>query len=272
MLTRLRPPAWPAIFGIPEPSAVAKGKTLFKDQCESCHASIDRTDLKSEIRIKQTWLSDSETPKTDLAMTCNAYGKRAKTGVLQGTVTPRDPHKLENEAPVRDMVQVTIGGAINNQHWAVMKSIALSFLRLQPDPEVIPFVGGSGSDDTEAVKAFGKAKALSECLQAGRGYKARPLNGIWATAPYLHNGSVPTLYDLLLPADERPKSFYVGSREFDPNKVGFVTTESAENSFLFQTRDASGKIIDGNSNIGHEYGTGLAKSDREAVVAYLKTL
>jgi hypothetical protein len=51
-----------------------------------------------------------------------------------------------------------------------------------------------------------------------------------------------------------------------------VTTESAENSFLFQTRDASGKIIDGNSNIGHEYGTGLAKSDREALVAYLKTL
>jgi RoxA-like, cytochrome c-like len=176
-------------------------QTLFKDQCESCHASIDRTDLKSEIRIKQTWLRDSETPKTDLAMTCNAYGKRAKTGVLQGTVTPRDPHKLENEAPVRDMVQVTIGGAINNQQWAVMKGIALSFLRLQPDPVVIPFVGGSGSDDTEAVKAFGKAKALSEWLQAGRGYKARPLNGIWATAPYLHNGSVPTLYDLLLPAD-----------------------------------------------------------------------
>src|SRR5690625_3270750 len=60
-------------------------------------------------------------------------------------------------------------------------------------------------------------------------YKARPLNGIWATAPYLHNGSVPTLYDLLLPAkrpddpedgEYRPDEFMVGSREFDPIKVG----------------------------------------------------
>jgi hypothetical protein len=66
-------------------------------------------------------------------------------------------------------------------------------------------------------------------------YKARPLNGIWATAPYLHNGSVPSLYELLLsarrdddepaegePAPEfRPDEFVVGSQEFDPIKVGF---------------------------------------------------
>ncbi len=59
-------------------------------------------------------------------------------------------------------------------------------------------------------------------------YKARSLNGIWATAPYLHNGSVPTLYDLLLPVNAReaapkarPVTFKVGAREFDPVKVGF---------------------------------------------------
>jgi len=51
--------------------------------------------------------------------------------------------------------------------------------------------------------------------------QGRSLNGIWATAPYLHNGSVPTLWDLLLPASQRPKSFKVGAREFDPDKVGF---------------------------------------------------
>src|SRR5690606_24698234 len=63
-------------------------------------------------------------------------------------------------------------------------------------------------------------------------YKARSLNGIWATAPYLHNGSVPSLYDLLLPkkrpgdpeeGEYRPDEFMVGSREFDPVKVGFRT-------------------------------------------------
>jgi hypothetical protein len=54
-------------------------------------------------------------------------------------------------------------------------------------------------------------------------YEARPLDGIWAIAPYLHNGSVPGLCQLLLPAKDRMKKFYVGTREFDPLNVGFVT-------------------------------------------------
>ncbi|HXN89839.1 MAG TPA: hypothetical protein VN890_10925 [Methylocella sp.] len=64
-----------------------------------------------------------------------------------------------------------------------------------------------------------------------------------ATAPCLHNGSVPTLYDLLLPPSDRPTSFYAGTREFDPVKVGFKTEQSAENSFLFRVFDAQGKPI-----------------------------
>ena len=53
-------------------------------------------------------------------------------------------------------------------------------------------------------------------------YKARPLNGIWTGAPYLHNGSVPNLYELLLPAADRSKTFYLGSWEYDPVTVGYV--------------------------------------------------
>ncbi len=56
-----------------------------------------------------------------------------------------------------------------------------------------------------------------------RSYVARRLDGIWATAPYLHNGSVPTLHDLLLPANERPASFAIGHRNFDPVRVGYLT-------------------------------------------------
>ena len=52
-------------------------------------------------------------------------------------------------------------------------------------------------------------------------YRARPLNGVWATAPYLHNGSVPSLYWMLKPAAERPKQFCMGTRDFDPQQVGF---------------------------------------------------
>jgi hypothetical protein len=98
-----------------------------------------------------------------------------------------------------------------------------------------------------------------------------PAGGKSATAPYLHNGSVPTLYDLLLPPSDRPKSFYVGTREFDPVKVGFKTEQSAENSFLFRVFDDRGKPIQGNLNSGHDYNNaGLSAADREALVEYMK--
>jgi hypothetical protein len=72
-------------------------------------------------------------------------------------------------------------------------------------------------------------------------YKARPLNGIWATAPFLHNGSVPNLYQLLLPDNQRVKTFSVGSREFDPENVGYRT----DAGFEFKTH------LPGNLNTGH---------------------
>ena len=66
----------------------------------------------------------------------------------------------------------------------------------------------------------GTASASSTCRRSSPAYKPRPLAGIWATAPFLHNGSVPTMYDLLSPVSERPKTFRVGSREYDPQKLG----------------------------------------------------
>lgn len=127
-----------------------------------------------------------------------------------------------------------------------------------------------------ATVAPDKIAQLKECLADDSpilGYKFRPLTGIWATAPYLHNGSVPTLYDLLLPPTDRPKSFYVGTREFDPVKVGFKTGQSADNSFLFRVFDDQGKPIQGNLNSGHDYNNAsLSEADREALVEYMKGL
>jgi len=106
-------------------------------------------------------------------------------------------------------------------------------------------------------------------------YKVRPLNGIWATPPYLHNGSVPNLYALLSPVDERPKKFYLGSREYDPANVGY-RTESFPGGFEFDTS------IRGNRNTGHEFsnekqkpgviGAALSPDERRALIEYLKTL
>lgn len=96
-------------------------------------------------------------------------------------------------------------------------------------------------------------------------YKATPLAGVWSTAPYLHNGSVASLFELLLPAEKRMKSFHLGDREFDPKHVGYRTGPSA-GSFRYDTARP------GQSNRGHEYGTHLGDPDRWALVEFLKTL
>jgi hypothetical protein len=127
-------------------------------------------------------------------------------------------------------------------------------------------------------------------------YKGRSLNGIWATAPYLHNGSVPTLYHLMLPKrvnedayaehyaaacpgeapEFRPDSFIVGSRAFLPEEVGF--RYAGYDGFEMDTR------LPSNANSGHEYAAGrtaqmngevlapLCKAQRLALLEYLKTL
>lgn len=95
-------------------------------------------------------------------------------------------------------------------------------------------------------------------------YKARPLNGVWATAPYLHNGSVLNMDDLLKPASQRMTSFHLGSREFDPVKMGYVDA----GDFTFDTTAQPG-----NSNAGHEYGSKVfIDTERAELIEYLKTL
>ena len=109
-------------------------------------------------------------------------------------------------------------------------------------------------------------------------YKARPLDGIWATPPYLHNGAVANLYQMLVPVEQRDKCFFVGAREFDPVNVGY-RTEEVDGAFELCTDTT------GNSNAGHEfreqggaeYGDGiigreLTDEERWAIVEYLKTL
>ena len=100
------------------------------------------------------------------------------------------------------------------------------------------------------------------------GYKVPFLDGIWSRGPYLHNGSVPSLRDLLTPANHRPTEFYRGYDVFDPVNVGFIVSgEAAEKEgTLFQV------AAKGNSNRGHEFGTALSEQQKNALLEYLKTL
>lgn len=113
-------------------------------------------------------------------------------------------------------------------------------------------------------------------FRAPLAYPARPMGGYWATAPYLHTGSVPNLYELLSPVDERSATFYLGNLEFDPEKVG-PHHEKFRGGFKYDTR------IAGNSNAGHEFkdapkgtkgviGPSLTPEERMAIIEYMKII
>ena len=120
-----------------------------------------------------------------------------------------------------------------------------------------------------ALNAYGNGHAwtFSKFMKTA-GYVAVPLDGVWLTAPYLHNGSVPTIADLLEPVADRPTKFWTGYDLYDPARLGFVT----------QGADAerAGTAFDvtrpGNSNAGHLYGTTLSPAEKQALLEYLKTL
>jgi mono/diheme cytochrome c family protein len=100
------------------------------------------------------------------------------------------------------------------------------------------------------------------------GYVALGLDGVWARAPYLHNGSVPSLRDLLEPAENRPKIFYRGYDVYDPQRVGFISDVSSRAGREFFKYDTA---LKGNGNGGHAYGTSLPPADKDALIEYLKT-
>ena len=115
-------------------------------------------------------------------------------------------------------------------------------------------------------------------LRYNEGYQAPPLDGVWATAPYLHNGSVPTLHHLLKSSD-RPRlftrSYRTGVDDYDLERVGWKVTELSAPPPA-RSRDEARKVYDtsqpGRSNAGHTYGDELTDDERRAVVEYLKTL
>jgi mono/diheme cytochrome c family protein len=102
------------------------------------------------------------------------------------------------------------------------------------------------------------------------GYANQPLDGLWLRAPYLHNGSVPSIRALLEPASARPPVFYTGYDVYDFAAMGFVTSgpDAEAHGWRYDTK------LPGNHSSGHEgreYGTSLSDADKRALIEYLKT-
>jgi cytochrome c peroxidase len=274
-LGHLQSPTWPAAFPQPDAGSVAAGGQLFSQRCASCHTVPSSRGNLTEHYTTTLSQAFSNVPhadpvNTDIWMACNAAMDAARTGSFAG-----NKQNYFSGAPFgaqADNFTMLQNAAVGSLLGKKSDLVASGFA------DLFAFSNGLPLPSRAQVFAQGlSAKQIrrDRCTQFVNAnpqqdkvvYKGRPLQGIWATAPYLHNGSVPTLYDLLLPPAQRPTVFYVGTRVFDPVRVGFVSTPSAENSFKFDT------TLDGNSNAGHDYGNAsLTEAQRQALLDYMKTL
>jgi hypothetical protein len=274
-LYTLKPPRWPGQL----PKDLTPGAKLFADNCVGCHATLPRNDLATPIEAVMVPISANEnlnprgpndrTISTDPWMACNAYQFKADAGVLAGY-----PRVDKSKAPIQsndllyNMLGVTVLETLLGKGRDVAELAFDGLLGIDTKPQKVP----GFKDRALFSEVDEKALRLINCYRdspkvALLAYKARPLTGIWATAPYLHNGSVPTLNDLLLPPRQRPSTFYTGTNEFDNQRVGFKTEKSDKNWFLFDTK------LEGNSNAGHDYGVGrLSDVQRSQLLDYLKSL
>ncbi|TQV84840.1 c-type cytochrome [Exilibacterium tricleocarpae] len=233
---RLKSPQWPQdILGRLDPERLARGKQLYDKNCVSCHAIVDRND--AEVKIKATLIPAAEVG-TDPRMVDNFVSATVKSGAFSGR--RKAIYFGEELAPETNSIGVVLHAATG----AVIR---------HPFESVLAGFRGYGSVYDTPLK------------EVANNYKARPLDGIWTAAPYLHNGSVPNLYEVLLPPAQRSTSFHVGNRELDTVKVGLHTTATASSS-LFDTR------LPGNANSGHLYGTHLTEAERWDLIEYLKSL
>jgi hypothetical protein len=231
----LRSPPWPDRY-LPhiDLAKAARGKTYYNQLCASCHQLIDQTQANLDIAVVMV---PATQVGTDPQMAVDFTTRTGLTGTLEGTdefIIAGDPFGAT--APATDFLDNAVIGVLLNH----------------------PYQGL----DAEIQEYINIKQAMSFNPES---YKARPLNGIWATAPYLHNGSIPSLVQLLTPPSQRVTQFYVGSREFDPGNVGFITSQTP-GAFLFDT------TIPGDSNEGHDYGTTLSNQQRMDLVEFLKIL
>jgi len=249
-LARLAPPSWPEdVFGRIDRAKAKAGKALFMEHCASCHNAWP-----------YRW--------TD----ANKYGKRfILVGLIPQTYVGTDRAQFEALTPL------AITGELS-------KFLPGDF---RDQPMLPKFVFNLLIGVAVQETALQKLKLTEAQLADVHGYrelpappspegvyKAAPRDGVWATAPFMHNGSVPNLYEMLIPAAERTKKFYLGG-DFDPVKVGIDTTATS-GTFLMDT------TLLGNSNAGHSFQNGprgegivgplLTDDQRWALVEYLKSI
>ena len=220
----LAPPKWPEeVLGKIDRQKAARGKILFADNCAGCHNSYPYTwtePNKYGKRFLQVGLLPAAYMGTDKQQLL-AVKEFMITGELSAYLPP--PYTGEAVVPA-DLFKATLARRLAER--------AVEPLKLS---------------EAQAADLNGFRELPLPPPTVDK-WKAAPRDGVWATPPFLHNGSVPSLYEMLIPARELTRKFYVG-REFDPVKVG-VDTSGKSGTFEFDTS------LPGNSNAGHSFENG----------------
>ncbi|MEM7157970.1 MAG: di-heme-cytochrome C peroxidase [Myxococcota bacterium] len=250
--TGLRPPKWPAdVLGPVDTALVEKGATLYAQHCQHCHLPPLGSD---GIWDDEQWVTDTYQGK-------ETGIRYLKLDLIPLDVIGTDPGQAKNMAERQIQLPEFAGGTKTSYREALMAM----------QGAITKAYDEAGIPEDQRAEYDGHRDNV---VRTELAYRPRPLDGVWATAPFLHNGSVPNLYALLSPVSERPEKFYLGSRQFDPKRVGYEHGEGKGLTLV----DTS---IGGNLNTGHEFtegsgkgiiGPALSEDDRWALVEYLKTL
>lgn len=267
LVSQLDSPKWGAPLPAIDQAKAAAGAELYASNCVSCHGIRDSSGQfpmtkvnaagKAFIKIHMTGLADIG---TDPLMVSNFVNPALNAD--PGELRPYLDESIRGNAKVPRGALLTV--AVQN----ILARKLSEFKQPLTPNQLMELTGNHLPDETPPNLIA---------------YKARPLNGIWATAPYMHNGSIANLYQTLLPDAERETSFYVGSQILDTEKVGFSSTKEG-NYFLFNTVDSKGAPIPGNSNKGHSGKTftktlgkdgqwrDFTEAERYQLIEYMKTL
>ena len=318
-LQRLEPPKWREdVLGPVDRAKAERGRALFEANCRHCHGPFEQpppikayldplrapadplwkmtivpitevgTDptaamnfVRRTVDLTRTGLAPEEVAAAEQPALTEARRRLSLLDAQVAQAVARKDPSAESLAKAaaweKDRVEAAASAVAGIRMSAVPLGLALNVLGLIAREHHYGERGYT-AEQRACLDGFGSLD-LPEIVPA---YKSRPLAGVWATGPFLHNGSVPTLYQLLSPRDERDARFFVSPGAFDPVNVG-VDTKARGSGFWFDTR------LPGNANVGHEFragyvpgktdaddpqygviGPALSPDERRAIVEYLK--
>lgn len=250
----LTAPSWPsAVLGQLDSALAAEGRAPYQEHCAKCHDRVEPPPSNCRERAP----IDKATDKPLAApaslkryLFCDVGTDAAYTASLMES----SPASRRSCASAKDPAPGDLMTDFLGPVFGAVKETAYE---------------REGLDQSKDEKTFEAPRLPAWWLSpTTNAYVAKPLKGVWASSPYLHNGSVPTLRALLEPAKKRPTEFFIGPIDYDVKNGGYRWNDKGDAPFYSRVLTSA----PGSSNVGHEYGTDLPERTKAAIVEYIKSL